>query len=131
MGLEPVYAESCSDNSSIMRTVESLLTNAVKRFAACICDLAETRAPRRTHQEDNQRLRHSKCLSPLLTEIAIAQRKPAMRQQSKPRRKAKPLKGPEQSRLLPVVTSNLLNMICVTIVFTTVLAVLLGVAKWA
>jgi len=32
MGLERAYAESCSDNSSIMRDVESLLTNAVKRF---------------------------------------------------------------------------------------------------
>ena len=37
------YAESCSDNSSIMRTVESLLTTAVKRFVGRICDLAETR----------------------------------------------------------------------------------------
>jgi hypothetical protein len=31
-----------ADSSSIMRTVESLLTNAVKRFVGRICDLAET-----------------------------------------------------------------------------------------
>jgi hypothetical protein len=60
----------------------------------------------------------------------MAQGKPVMRQQSKPRKKAKPLKPPERSGLFPVVTSNLLNMICVTTVFATVLAVLLGVAKW-
>jgi hypothetical protein len=59
----------------------------------------------------------------------MAQREPVMRQQSKPRKKVKPLKA-ERSGLLPVVTSNLLNMICVTTVFATVLAVLLGVAKW-
>jgi hypothetical protein len=53
-----------------------------------------------------------------------------MRQQSKPRRNAKPLKAAERSGFFPVVTSNLLNMICVTTVFATVLAVLLGVAKW-
>ena len=44
MGLERAFAESCSDNSSITRTVESLLTNAVKRFVGRICDLAETEA---------------------------------------------------------------------------------------
>ena len=60
----------------------------------------------------------------------MAQREPVMRQQSKPRKKAKPLKPPERSGLFPVVTSNLLNMIGVTTVFATVLAVLLGVAKW-
>ncbi len=53
-----------------------------------------------------------------------------MRQQSKPRKKAKPLNPPERSGLFPVVTSNLLNMICVITVFASVLAVLLGVAKW-
>ena len=123
------YAESCSDNSSIMRTVESLLTTAVKRFVGRICDLAETRAPRPV-RESNQGLRHSKCLSPSLTGITMAQRKPVMRQQSKPRKNVKPLKAPERSGFFPVVTSNLLNMICVTTVFATVLAVLLGVAKW-
>jgi hypothetical protein len=60
----------------------------------------------------------------------MAQRKPEMRQQSKPRRNAKPLKATERSGFFPVVTSNLLNMICVTTLFATVLAVLLGVAKW-
>jgi len=60
----------------------------------------------------------------------MAQRKPAMRQQSKPRKNAKSLKAAERSGLFPVVTSNLLNMICVTTIFATVLAVLLGVAKW-
>jgi hypothetical protein len=60
----------------------------------------------------------------------MAQREPVMRQQSKPRKKAKPLKAPERSGFFPVVTSNVLNMICVTTVVATVLAVLLGVAKW-
>jgi hypothetical protein len=60
----------------------------------------------------------------------VAQRKPVMRQQSKQRNKARPLKPPERSGLFPVVTSNLLNMIGVTTVLATVLAVLLGVAKW-
>ena len=59
----------------------------------------------------------------------MAQGKPAMRQQSKPRKKAKPLKPPERSGLFPVVTSNLLNMICVTTVFASVLAVLLVTMK--
>jgi hypothetical protein len=54
---------------------------------------------------------------PSLTGITMAQGKPVMRQQSKPRKKAKPLKPPERSGLFPVVTSNLLNMICVTTVF--------------
>jgi hypothetical protein len=58
----------------------------------------------------------------------MALRKPVTRQQSKPRKRAK---GPEQSGLFPVVKSNLLNMICVTTAFATVLAVLFGVAKWA
>jgi hypothetical protein len=44
LGLERTYAESRSDNPSIMRTVESLLTNAVKRFVGRICDLAKTEA---------------------------------------------------------------------------------------
>jgi hypothetical protein len=53
-----------------------------------------------------------------------------MRQQSKPRKRAKPLKAPERSGFFPIVTSNVQNMICVTTV-ATVLAVLLGFAKWA
>jgi hypothetical protein len=53
----------CSDNSSIMRTVELSLTNVFKRFVGRICDLAETRAPRPV-REGNQRLRYPKCLSP-------------------------------------------------------------------
>jgi hypothetical protein len=53
-----------------------------------------------------------------------------MRQPGKPRKKAKPLKVRERSGFFPVVTSNVLNMICVTTVVATVLAVLLGVAKW-
>jgi hypothetical protein len=60
----------------------------------------------------------------------MAQGKPVTRHQSKARKNAKPLKAPERSGFFPVVTSNLLNMICVTTVFATVLAVLLGVAKW-
>jgi hypothetical protein len=60
----------------------------------------------------------------------MAQREPVMRQPGKPRKKAKPLKAPERSGFFPVVTSNVLNMICVTTVVATVLAVLLGVAKW-
>jgi hypothetical protein len=60
----------------------------------------------------------------------MARRKPSMRQQGKPRQNARPLKAPERPRLFPVVTSNLLNMFCVTAAFATVLAVLLGVAKW-
>ena len=40
LGLERAYAERCSDNSSIMQTVERLLTNAVKRFVGHIGDLA-------------------------------------------------------------------------------------------
>jgi hypothetical protein len=129
MGLERAYADGCSDNSSIMRTVESLLTNAVKRFVGCICDLAENTGTK-TRREGQQRLSHSKCLSPSLTGITMAQREPVMRQLSKPRKKAKPLKASERSGLFPVVTSTLLNMICVTTVFATVLALLLGVAKW-
>jgi hypothetical protein len=60
----------------------------------------------------------------------MAQGESVMRTQSKPRKRAKPLKASERSGLFPVVTSNLLNMICVTTVVVTVLAVLLGVAKW-
>jgi len=111
-----------------MRTIESSLTNAVKRFGGRICDVAGIRAPRPAGQATSgsgalQHLSHS------LTGITMAQRKP-VRQQSKPRKKAKPLKAPERSGLFLVVTSNLLNMICVTTVLATVLAVLLGVAKW-
>jgi hypothetical protein len=54
----------------------------------------------------------------------MARRKPTMRRQNKPH------KAPEGSGFFPVVTSNLLNMFCVTAAFVTVLAVLLGVAKW-
>ena len=60
----------------------------------------------------------------------MARIKPAKRQQSKSRQNVRPLKAPEGSGFFPVVTSNLLNMICVTAAFATVLAVLLGVAKW-
>ena len=60
----------------------------------------------------------------------MAHRKPVARQPRKRRKKAKPLKAPERSGFFPVVTSNVLNMICVTTVVATVLAVLLGVAKW-
>jgi hypothetical protein len=103
-----------------------LLTNAVKRFVGRIC---EKPAPRPS-RESNQRLRRSQCLSPSLTGITMAQGESVMRTQSKPRKRAKPLKASERSGLFPVVTSNLLNMICVTTVVVTVLAVLLGVAKW-
>jgi hypothetical protein len=113
-----------------MQTVERSLTNAVKRFVGRICDLAETGAPRPV-REGNQRLRQSKCLSPSLTGTAMAQRKRAKRQQTKPRQNLRPLKAPDGSGFFPVVTSNLLSMVCVTAAFATVLAVLLGVAKWS
>jgi len=61
----------------------------------------------------------------------MAQRKPVTRQPRKRRKKAKPLKAPERSGFFPVVTSTLLSIICTTTVFATVLAVLLGIAKWA
>ena len=64
-GHGPRVCEVAVITSSIMRTVESLLTNALKRFVGPICDVAETRAPRPV-REGNQRLRHSKCLSALL-----------------------------------------------------------------
>ena len=60
----------------------------------------------------------------------MARRKPAMQQQGKPRKNVRPLKAPEGSGFFSVVTSNLLNMTCVTAAFATVLAVFLGVAKW-
>ena len=60
----------------------------------------------------------------------MARKKLAMRQESKPGKNVIPLKSAERPWLFPVVTSNLLNMICVTAAFATVLAVLLGVAKW-
>jgi hypothetical protein len=60
----------------------------------------------------------------------MAHRKPVTRQPRKRRKKAKPLKAPERSGFFPVVTSTLLSMICTTTVFATVLAVLLGIAKW-
>ena len=40
------YAEGCSDNSSIMRTVEHSMTNAVKRFVG-----ASVVLPKRGHQD--------------------------------------------------------------------------------
>jgi hypothetical protein len=64
------YAEGCSDNSSIMWTVERLLTTAVKRCVGRICDVAEARAPRPV-REGNQRLRHSTCLSALLLDSHV------------------------------------------------------------
>jgi hypothetical protein len=60
----------------------------------------------------------------------MARKKLAMRQQSKPRKNVMPLKSAQRPGLCPVVTSNVLNMTCVTAAFATVLAVLLGVAKW-
>jgi hypothetical protein len=59
-----------------------------------------------------------------------SQRKPVTRQQGKPRKNVS-WKAFEQPGLLAVITSNLLNMIWVTTAFAAVLAVLLGVAKWA
>jgi hypothetical protein len=55
----------------------------------------------------------------------MARKKLAVRQQSNPH------KASEGLGIFPVVKSNLLNMFCVTAAFATVLAVLLGVAKWA
>jgi hypothetical protein len=66
-------AEGRSDTSSIMRTVEALLTTAVKRFVGPVCDFAETRAPRPV-REGNQRLRHFKCLEAPYYWTAIAKR---------------------------------------------------------
>jgi hypothetical protein len=60
----------------------------------------------------------------------MAQRKPVTRQQIKPRKNVS-WKAFEQPGLFAVITSNLLNMIWVTTVFAAVLALLLGVAKWA
>ncbi len=60
----------------------------------------------------------------------MARKKPTVRQQSKLPKNGRPLKAPDGSGFFPVVTSNLLNMICMTAAFATVLAVLLGVAKW-
>ena len=56
----------------------------------------------------------------------MARGKSAKRQHSKPRQKVRMSEG---SRLIPIVRSNLLSMICVMAAFSTVLAVLLGVAK--
>jgi hypothetical protein len=61
--LERVHAESCSDNSSIMRTVELSLTNVFKRFVGRVCDLAETRALRPA-RDGNRGSGTPKCLSP-------------------------------------------------------------------
>ena len=63
LGLERAYAESCSDNPSIMRTVESLLTNAVKRFVGRICDLAENRKTSQGTQSEAQALQVSEHLA--------------------------------------------------------------------
>jgi hypothetical protein len=112
-----------------MRTVESSLTTPVKRFVGRICNLAQTRAPRPV-REGNQRLRHFKCLSPSLTEIIMAQRKPVTRQQSKPRKNVS-WKAFEQPGLFAVIASNLLNMIWVATAFAAVFALLFAVAKWA
>jgi hypothetical protein len=60
----------------------------------------------------------------------MAQRKPVTRQQIKPRKDVS-WKAFEQPELFAVITSNLLNMIWVATAFAAVLAVLLGVAKWA
>src|SRR5665647_1383363 len=65
MGWCRAHQEGCGDNSSILRTVERLLTTAVKRFVGPICDVAETRAPKPV-REGRQRLRHLECLSALL-----------------------------------------------------------------
>jgi hypothetical protein len=114
-----------------MRTVEPSLTNAVKRFVGRICDLAKTRGTetRQGRQSEAQALGLPEPPR-LLTGIIMARKEPAVRQQSKPRKNVRPLKAPEGSGFFPVVTSNLLNMFCVTVAFATVLAVLLGVAKW-
>jgi hypothetical protein len=40
-GKEHADAGCCSDNSSIMRTVENSLTTTLKRFVGRICNLAE------------------------------------------------------------------------------------------
>jgi hypothetical protein len=60
----------------------------------------------------------------------MARRKPTVRQQSKLPKNVRPLKAPEGSGFFSVVTSNVLNMTCVSAALATVLAVLLGVAKW-
>ena len=90
--------------------------------------MLETRAPRPV-REGNQSSGISSTGAPL-TEIAMAQRKPVTREQIKPRENVS-WKAFEQPGLFAVITSNLLNMIWVTTAFAAVLAVLLGVAKWA
>jgi hypothetical protein len=60
---ERAHTESCSDNSSIMRTVELSLTNVFKRFVGRVCDLAETRALRPA-RDGNRGSGTPKCLSP-------------------------------------------------------------------
>ena len=110
---------SLGDNSSIIWTLDPMLTTTVKRFIARICDLAETRAPRPSGKAT--RGSAFQMPEPLVYEMTMAQKKTGVRrQQGEPRKKIKP--SPEQSRFFPVVTSNLLNMICVTTVFAAVLA---------
>jgi hypothetical protein len=103
--------------------VGSLLTNAVKRFDGRIRDLAQ----RSGKAAGAQALGVPEQLA---YRENMAHRKPVTRQPRKRRKKAKPLKAPERSGFFPVVTSTLLSMICTTTVFATVLAVLLGIAKW-
>ena len=59
-------AFATAKHSSIMRTIEGSLTNAVKRFDNCTCDLAETRAPR-PDREATRGPGDLKSLSPSLT----------------------------------------------------------------
>jgi len=111
-----------------MRAVGSLLANAVKRFDGRICDLAQTRTPR-PPREGSRRAQALGVPEQLAYRENMTQRKPVTRQPRKAAQ-AKPLKAPERSGFFPVVTSTLLDIICTTTVFATVLAVLLGVAKW-
>jgi hypothetical protein len=101
-----------------MWTVESLLTNAVKRFVDHISDLADRDAcsatPNAWALTGNSR--------------GAKNAGDATTKQAAPEGQAIETAG--AVGLFAVVTSNLLNMIGVTTVFATVLAVLLGVAKW-
>jgi hypothetical protein len=59
----------------------------------------------------------------------MPQKKPA-KKAAKPVEEVAPILVIDRSRVFSVMTANLLNMIFVTAVFATVLAVLFGMKKW-
>jgi hypothetical protein len=62
----------------------------------------------------------------------MPQKKPAKKKPAKPVEEVAPapVLTIDRSRVFSVMTANLLNMIFVTAVFATVLAVLFGMKKW-